>query len=192
MQTSFKIPVHKLSPAFIKDMQDKYGDAELEITVNRQPDFQPLSETEFWQLMELLDWKKETNVAITEPLIKKLSSLHVAHIYNFQEILSKKLYHLDQKKYARHIGQYAYKKGEYFSVDHFLHVRACVVANGKEAYQEVVNTPKTMFKDLTFEPLLSVASSAYERKTQKRFSYIPSLSYETYSNKKGWNIKSSQ
>jgi len=46
MQTSFKIPIHKLSPAFIKDMQDKYGDAELEIIVNRPSDFQPLTETD--------------------------------------------------------------------------------------------------------------------------------------------------
>jgi len=183
----FKIPIHKLSAAFIKDMQDKYGDAELEITVNRQPGFQPLTEKEFWQLIELLDWKKEINAAAVEPLIEKLSSLHVAHIYNFQEILSQKLYQLDQEKYAKHIGQYAYKKGNYFSVDHFLHVRACVVANGKEAYQEVINNPKTMFKDLTFEPLLSVATTAYERKTKKSFIYLPSLSYETYSNRAGWN-----
>ncbi len=191
MQTSFKIPVHKLSSAFIKDMKDKYGNAELEIIVNRQPDFQPLTEVEFWQLIELLDWSKETNIAIIEPLIEKLSSLHVAHIYNFQEILSQKLYHIDQKKYAENIGQYAYQEGEYFSVDHFLHVRACVVANGKEAYEEVVNDPLTMFKDLTFESLLSVASIAYERKTEKSFIYLPSLSYETYSNKTGWNIQES-
>jgi len=192
MQSSFKIPIHKLSPAFIKDMQDKYGDAELEITVNRQPDFQPMQEEEFWKLVELLDWNKETNAAVIDPLIEKLSSLHVAHIYNFQEILSQKLYQLDQKKYAENIGQYAYQEGEYFSVDHFLHVRACVVANGKEAYEEVVNDSKVMFKDLTFEPLLSVASIAYERKTKKSFIYLPSLNYETYSNKEGWNIPESR
>ena len=191
MQTSFKIPVHKLSLAFIKDMQDKYGGAELEITVNRQPDFQPLTEIEFWQLIELLNWKKETNAAIIEPLIKRLSTLHVAHIYNFQEILTQKLFQLDQKKYAEQIGQYAYQEGAYFSVDHFLHVRACVVANGKEAFEEVVKNPQTMFKDLAFESLLSVASIAYERKTKKSFMYLPSLNYETYSNKEGWNIQES-
>ena len=189
MQTSFKIPIHKLSPAFIKDMQDKYGDAELEIIVNRPSDFQPLTETEFWQLIELLDWDQETNAAIVEPLIEKLSSLHVAHIYNFQELLSQKLFQLDQKKYAENIGQFSYQEGEYFSVDHFLHVRTCVIANGKEAYKEVINNPQSMFKDLTFEPLLSVASIAYERKTKKSFIYLPSLSYETYSNKEGWNIQ---
>ena len=171
MQASFKIPIHQLNPAFIKEMQEKYGNAELEIIVNRPSDFQPLKETAFWQLIELLDWTKETNMAIIEPLIKKLSSLHVAHIYNFQEILSQKLYQLDQKKYAENIGQFAYQEGDYFSVDHFLHVRACVVANGKEAYEEVVTTPQKMFKDLTFEPLLSVASIAYERKTKKSFIY---------------------
>ena len=33
-RASIKIPINKLSPAFIKDMQEKYGDAELEITIN--------------------------------------------------------------------------------------------------------------------------------------------------------------
>lgn len=71
-----------------------------------------------------------------------------------------------------------------------MFTNACVVANGKEAYLEVLNNPKKMFKDLTFEPLLSVAATAYERKTKKPFVYLPSLNAETYSNKKGWNSKS--
>ena len=188
MQASIKIRVHKLSPAFIKDMQEKYGDAELEIIINRQPDFQPLKEEEFWKIIDLLDWEKENNQEIVEPVIQKLSSLPVGHIYNFQEILSQKLYQLDQQKLAENIGQFSYIEGEYFSVDHFLHVRACVVANGKEAFEEVLKTPPEMYKDLTFEPLLTVASTAYKRKTGKQFIYVPSFSFETYSNKEGWQI----
>ncbi len=54
-QVSIKIPIDKLSPAFINDMQEKYGDAELEITINQQPDFRPLKEEVFWKLINLLD-----------------------------------------------------------------------------------------------------------------------------------------
>jgi len=187
-QSSIKIPIDKLSPAFIKDMQEKYGDAELEITINRHPDFRPLKEEAFWQLIDLLDWDKEEDKEIIEPLIQKLTTQPVGHIYNFQELLAQKLYQLDQQKYAENIGQFSYEEGDYFSMDHFLHVRACVVANGKEAFEEVLNNPKEMFKDLMFEPLLSVASIAYSRKTGKQFIYVPSQNMETYSNKDGWNL----
>lgn len=187
-RASIKIPITKLSPAFIKDMQEKYGDAELEITINQQPDFQPLKEETFWQLIDLLDWKKEANKAIIEPLIQQLTTLPVGHIYNFQELLAQKLYQLDQQQFAENIGKFAYQDGFYFSVDHFLHVRACVIANGKAAFEEVLAAPKEMFKDLTFESLLTVASIAYERKTGKQFIYVPSKNIETYSNKKGWHL----
>lgn len=188
MQATIKIPINELSPAFIKDMQEKYGDAELEITINQKPDFRPLKDAEFWEIIDLFDWDKENNQEIVELAIQKLASLPVGHIYNFQEILSRKLYQLDQKVIAENIGQFSYKENDYFSVDHFLHARACVIANGKEAFEEVLNDPKEMFKDLTFEPLLSVASLAYERKTGKQFIYVPSYNYETYSNKEGWQI----
>lgn len=186
MQATIKIPVGKLNDSFIKDMQEKYGDAELEITINQKPDFQPLKENDFWRIVDLLDWNEDNNQAIIEPVVKELSSMSVGQIYSFQEILAQKLYQLDQKKFAKHIGQFSYKKGEYFSVDHFLHSRACIIANGKEAFEDVLKNPKEMFKDLTFEPLLIIASQAYERKTGNQFIYVPSHSYETYSNKEGW------
>lgn len=189
-QASIKIPVSKLSPAFIKDMQEKYEDAELEITINRHPDFRPLTEKKFWNLIDLIDWEKDKDAARTAPLVQKLTTLPIGHIYNFQELLAQKLYQLDQQKYAENIGQFSYKEGDYFSVDHFLHVRACVIANGQEAFEEVLNNPKEMFKDLTFEPLLTVASTAYQLKTNKQFIYVPSCNIETYSNREGWGLKS--
>lgn len=188
MNASFKIPIHKLNPAFIKEMQEKYGDAELEIFINPKPDFQPLKESEFWEIIGLLDWDKKDNQMIIAPLVQKLSSLPVGHIYNFQEILSQKLFLLDQQSIAENMGRYSYQENEYFSVDNFLHARACVVANGKETFEEVLNDSKAMIKDLTFEPLLSAASIAYTMKTKKQFIYISSCNSETYSNKIGWQI----
>lgn len=81
-QASIKISINKLNPAFIKDIQEKYGDTELEITINQYPDFRPLKEATFWQLIDLLNWEKVEDVGIVEPLVQKLTTLPVGHIYN--------------------------------------------------------------------------------------------------------------
>ena len=73
-----------------------------------------------------------------------------------------------------------------FSVDNFLYARCCVVANGKNAFQEVQKNPTLMPKDKTFEAILYIASTAYTRKMGKKYSYSPTFPIETYSNKKGW------
>ncbi len=47
------------------------------------------AETEFWKFIGLLDWTKEDNNAITQPLIKELSKKNVVEIKDFAEILYK-------------------------------------------------------------------------------------------------------
>lgn len=183
---SFKIPINKLSAAFIKDMKEKYGEAELQITVNRRPDFIPLTEETFWGIIDLLDWEKEEDEAILAPAIQKLATLPIAHIYSFEDLLSEKLFQLDQQIFAENIGDNAYQKGTYFSVDSFLYARACVVANGETAFKNVLKNPKNMPKGITFEPLLSLATIAYRLKTGRAFDYAPTHNYETFANKKGW------
>lgn len=69
--------------------------------------------------------------------VQKLSSLPIAHIYSFEDVLSEKLYTLDQQKNAEQIGENAFLPNIYFSVDAFLYIRACVVANGREVYNKV-------------------------------------------------------
>lgn len=186
MQATFKIPVKNLNPAFIKEMQEKYAGAELEITVKRNPDFNLLEEEQFWEIIDLLDWEQEADADIIEPVVAKLAAMSVAHIYQFQDILSEKLYRLDQRQFAEHIGDRSYQPGKYFSVDGFLYIRACVVANGREIYEEVLKDPGKMPKGVSFEPVLYVATKAYKRKTGREFIYIPLFDYETYSNEKGW------
>jgi hypothetical protein len=44
-----------------------------------------------------------------------------------------------------------------------------------------------MPKDLTFEPLLSLAAKAYKLKTGKTFDYSSHFNFETYGNKEGWS-----
>jgi hypothetical protein len=68
-------------------------------------------------------------------------------------------------------------------VDGFLYDRLCVVANGKATYEAVLEDPTRMPTEVSFEPLLYVASQAYELKTGNTFDYQPTVSYETYANK---------
>ena len=183
---SFKIPINKLSLAFIKEMKEKYGEAELQITVNRSPDFIPLTEEKFWAIIDLLDWEKEEDAEILAPAIQKIAALPIAHIYSFEDILSEKLHQLDQQVFAENIGDAAYQKEKYFSVDSFLYTRACVVANGETVFRSILKNPKGMPKGITFEPLLSLTTKAYYQKTGKAFDYAPAYNYETFANKKGW------
>lgn len=183
---SFKIPINKLSPAFIKNMKEKYGEAELQITVNRNPDFIPLTEETFWSIIDLLDWKKKEDADILAAAIQKLATLPIAHIYSFEDLLSEKLYQLDQQVFAENIGDTAYQKGKFFSVDSFLYMRACVVANGETTFKYILENPEAMPKGITFEPLLTLATKAYHKKTGREFDYAPAYNYETFANKKGW------
>ncbi|MEO0338803.1 MAG: DUF4240 domain-containing protein [Bacteroidota bacterium] len=185
---TIKISVNDLDEKLIEDIKERYGGAELSIVINQQSDYQSLTEEEFWSLIELLDWNQSDNEAIITPLVETLATHPVGHIYQFQEFLAQKLYSLDQQIYAEQIGRFAYREGDYFSADHFLHVRACVVANGKAAYEEILKSPPAMFKDISFEPLLKVASLAYESATGKNFIYVPTKNIDTYSNKAGWAV----
>lgn len=110
-------------------MKEKYGEAELEITINRNPATHLRGETDFWAIIDLLDWEQEDDQAAIAPAIQKLASLPIAQICSFEEILSEKLYQLDQQRYAMQIGEGAYNQDHYFSVDGVLYARACVVAN---------------------------------------------------------------
>ncbi len=185
--STFKISLNELSPAFVKEMQEKYGEAELEIKVNREPEFIPLKENDFWAIIDLLDWNKKEDKEILAPALEGLTNYPIAHIYAFEDILSEKLYLLDQRIFAEQTGENAYKKDGFFSVDTFLYARACVIANGERVFKEVLKNPKLMPKGITFEPLLSLASFAFESKTGNTFNYVPTYNYETFSNKKGWN-----
>jgi hypothetical protein len=47
-----------------------------------------------------------------------------------------------------------------------------------------------MPKNIDFEPLLYLAHDAYKLKTGKEWEYVPErYIYETFFNKKGWNIQ---
>ena len=181
MTATYQIKSAALSPQFIHELQEKYGETELEIRVQTGGiRSQILSDAQFWQIIELLDWQESgDNEAVVAPLIAHLASLSVSFIYQFQDKLSEKLYHLDTRLHAAVFSLP-------FSADDFLYSRCAVVANGKKVYENIVADPTKMPTDVDFESLLNVASDAYTLKTDKNFEYVADFPIETRSNKKGW------
>src|SRR5690606_31774209 len=109
----------------------------------------------FWEIIKLIDWTKEEDEERTKPAIDFLSKKKVSEIKQFQENLSYKLYQLDTKEHAQNIGEESYKNEEtHFSVDYFLYVRCCVIANGKKVFENTLRNPKKMPKNIEFESLL--------------------------------------
>jgi len=150
-----------------------------------------LEESDFWRLIDLLDWQHEGNdKMVIAPLVKALEESSPCDILKFSEILAHKLYSLDGADYARHIGSDAYSgsKGD-FAKNWFLYVRCCVVANGQDYYLSVLNNPELMPKDTEFRSLLTVPAQAYKIKTGKRLNHSTQYSYETFSNQKLWADK---
>ena len=188
MSTAIKIPLRSVNMAVIRDLKEKYPEAEISVELNQDKNKAPLSEERFWEIISLLDWTKDGNDdLVLEPVIKELSTGPVRHIFEFADLLSEKLFQLDKKVYAENIGEDSYLSDQYFSVDNFLYARACLIANGKESFEKVLESPANMPKDITFEALLYLASEAYKRKTGEEMKYIPAYPIETYSNKEGWN-----
>lgn len=187
MPTKIKMPLRSLNEAVIRELQERYPEAEISVELHQDRNRAPLSEQHFWEIISLLDWDKEgDDDAVVEPAVAYLTAGPVRHIFEFADLLSEKLFTLDSEAYARHIGEDAWSPDRYFSVDNFLYARCCVVANGKEMYEKVLHDPAQMPKDLTFEALLYLPSEAYERKTGKAYDYSPAFPIETYGNEKGW------
>ncbi|SFU67479.1 Protein of unknown function [Pustulibacterium marinum] len=146
-----------------------------------------LDDNMFWEVIEKIDWTKDDDQERMEPAIDFLAKKKVSEIKQFQESLAYKLYLLDTKEHAQNIGEDSFKdESSNFSVDYFLYVRCCVIANGQEYFESVLKNPKDMPKDKDFEPLLYIAEEAYEKRMNKELEYETGCDYETFSNYKGW------
>lgn len=188
MPTTIKINIQDLTPKWLANLKKTYQKADLEIKVVETTEQSAFNEASFWSIIGLLDWSKEEG--ILSPAIQQLATLSILDIYQFQNILAEKLYALDQQIFAQNIGSRSYNSDQHFSADSFLYARACVVANGQKFYETVLADPTKMPKEFTFEPLLYLAADAFKQKTGEDWTYLPEVSYETYSNTKGWNGKS--
>jgi hypothetical protein len=186
MSTILKVNIADITKEFFSDLGEKLPPStQIEIRIpESKPQKELFSDDQFWRLIEAFDWTKKTGVDILAPAIEHLATMPVVNIYLFADKLSEKLFHLDTRA---HGDAYLANEGDdYLSVDDFLYIRCAVVAEGKAYFEKVLDNPAEFPDEISFEPLLSLAKKAYEKKTGRKFDYHPSISYETYSNKAAW------
>lgn len=146
-----------------------------------------MTDDEFWNYISMLDLQQQSEEDSVAPLITKLAKTSVGNIKKFDETLAYKLYLLDTKEHAKHIGEFGYnEENDYVSADGFLYARCAAVAKGKAFYESTLNSPRNMPKDEDFEILLSIAHDAYFKRTGKEYDYETGCSFETFENKEGW------
>jgi hypothetical protein len=147
-----------------------------------------LSERQFWDIIELLNWDAEGNDdTVIAPAVRNLKALDKDAIAAFEDILCEKLFLLDGEKFARQIGRESYHGPErYFSKEWFLAARCCAVANGQGFFEEVLIDPSAMPKDLGFLALKDLAAKAYKEKTGEELKYQTKFNPESMSNHTGW------
>jgi Protein of unknown function (DUF4240) len=144
MTTVLRVNLNDLSNQFIQDLRKRFDKtAQIEIRVEEQKQGEGLlSDEQFWQIIDCLDWTEQDAGLIMAKAVHVLSEMPVANIYLFKDILSEKLYRLDTKAHAN-----AYKTKQddgYLSVDDFLYVRCAVVAEGKGYYENILNNPSEL------------------------------------------------
>ncbi len=186
MTTTLRVNLRDINLQFLKDLEEKAGaSAQVEIRVESSKHGEGLfTEEQFWQIIELFDWKQKKRADIIQPAVTKLSAMPISAIYLFEDFLSEKLFHIDTKEHAKaYMNQ---QTDDYFSVDDFLYVRCAVVAEGRAYYEKIKNNPSELSADIDFEHILSVAADAYNNKTGRIFEYSPLYNYETKSNTEKW------
>ncbi len=155
-----------------RQLPEEYKDA-----VVKEYEKAALDENKFWELIALFKNKDFDN----EALIQSLAVMPLKATAQFEEILAQKLYLIDGKKYAA-----AFYK-DAISVDGFLYWRCGVVAQGRDFFENFLANPAPIKNILPCESILYIAEKAYKLKTDLPvFDYIPTHSYETYSNKDNW------
>lgn len=151
-----------------------------------------MDDATFWGLIERLDWAHEgDDDRVVAPLVKTLSDMPDRDIAGFADQLARRLHALDGRAWARESGAAVWwGEPDQLSVDAFLYARLAVVASGRASYETVLADPTAMPKDLEFESLLYVASTAYERKTglDDDGSLDSPVSFETFANEAGWPV----
>ncbi|HFA51532.1 MAG TPA: DUF4240 domain-containing protein [Bacteroidetes bacterium] len=185
MTAVLKLKVEDMDEGFVERLKKAHAKSDIEIHVmNPGESAASLTEEGFWEIIDLLDWAHTgDDEKVLQPAVAYLAEQPLSHIYQFVDMLAKKLFELDTKQHA----QVFLDTEGYLSSDDFLYARCAVVANGKKVFESILHNPSEMPTDVTFEPLLHLADFAYQRKTGKKAILKPSVSYETYSNREGWN-----
>ena len=91
MITLFEMPLSDVSTSDYHKLQSKYPSATLRIEVDDSPNYTIMDETQFWGIIDLLDWRTMDSDAILAPSIEALSYYPKVGIQAFHDILNKKL-----------------------------------------------------------------------------------------------------
>jgi hypothetical protein len=149
-----------------------------------------LDDKTFWDLIARFDWKQSgDDDAVLQPAVDALAAMPEADIQRFDDLLAEKLYAIDTREHARHLfaAEADVDDGDtHISADEFLYGRCVVVANGRALYEKVLADPGSIPTGLEFEALLYLASAAFEKRTNREYDHVPSVSWESFSNKAGW------
>lgn len=143
-------------------------------------------DTDFFNFTNMLDWEQQgTDEAVLEPLIAFLAKWGDNVIFAFHNKMAELLYSLDTYNIAKHI----IESSAYFSPDAFLYTRCVALINGKPYYNAILNGRQKLSAYSEFESILYVPIKAWERLHNEdgdKYPYVSELSFETYSNKSGW------
>ncbi|MCB0583696.1 MAG: hypothetical protein KDD10_30730 [Phaeodactylibacter sp.] len=73
MPTKIKMPLRSLNEAVIRELQEKYPEAEISVELHQGRNKAPMSEQHFWEAISLLDWNQEgDDDAVVEPAVAHL------------------------------------------------------------------------------------------------------------------------
>ncbi len=184
MTTVLRINLNDLSNQFIQDLRNRFEKtAQIEIRIEEQKQGEGLlSEEQFWQIIDCLDWSKQDEDDIMAEAVQVLTQMPIANIYLFKDILSEKIFHINTKAHAN--SYKAKQKDGYAYVEDFLYVCCAIVAGGKDYYESNFNNPNELLVENAFASLLSLADDAYALKTGKKMDYLPTFNFETHNNQK--------
>ncbi|MEM1119163.1 MAG: DUF4240 domain-containing protein [Bacteroidota bacterium] len=172
--------LHQLDNATLNYLVKQLRKLQIERGITDEPLM--LGEAQFWTFIDLIDWTKEADEQVLQPLVDALAKNNQATIYQFSERLAFYLHQLDGPAYTKILEESDFG----FSADTFLYARCLAVAKGEDFYKKVLAEPKYMPINEDLEDLLYVAEVAFEQKTGTAFSYIPTINYESFSNQKLW------
>ncbi|MCM1102095.1 MAG: DUF4240 domain-containing protein [Clostridium sp.] len=140
----------------------------------------------FWNTIELCDWDKEgDDDKVLKPVVQYLSEQDDPIIFEFDDLMTELLYHLDTKKLA----EQCEKIEPLMSDDSFLYSRCVALINGPAYYEKVRRGQEKSVWNMEFESLLYVPQKAWALKHENpvdEYPHTSPLSYETGSNQAGW------
>lgn len=187
MASIIRYTLRDISPQVLRDLQEHYPDASVQIELSAAPANGGLSESDFWDLLNNLDWARAgDDNAVIKPLVETLASRPLRHIYDFADILSYKLYLLDGDAYANPTQRTDWEEDADFTADRFLYIRCCIIANGHQFFDDIRRHPEKTPHDRVFAPLLRVPNEAYSKQTKQSIKHIWAYPIETFSNLDGW------